>query len=153
MAVEDAIQKPNTSPTGADLVTHAGSCHCNAVRFTVDAPADLTVWDCNCSICRRRRNTHFIVPKEAFRLETPASALTTYRFGTRVAAHTFCATCGITAFYSPRSNPDGIAVTVACIDTNTVRSVTTRYFDGENWEAAYAATGIVSCTAGKTEDS
>jgi hypothetical protein len=32
------------------LVTHRGGCHCGAVAFEVQAPARLTVSDCNCSI-------------------------------------------------------------------------------------------------------
>ena len=34
---------------------------------------------------------------------------TEYRFGTNTARHRFCATCGVQAFYIPRSNPDGVA--------------------------------------------
>jgi hypothetical protein len=31
--------------------THTGGCHCGAVRFELDAPVDVVVQDCNCSIC------------------------------------------------------------------------------------------------------
>lgn len=37
--------------------------------------------------------------------------LTTYTFNTHVAQHTFCKTCGVQSFYTPRSNPDGYGTT------------------------------------------
>eukprot|EP00971_Amphidinium_carterae_P000331 6981-Amphidinium_carterae.1 len=49
-------------------VLHRGGCHCGDVRFEVDAPRTLTVWDCNCSDCRMRRNLHFVVPRKALRM-------------------------------------------------------------------------------------
>lgn len=128
----------------ASPVTHTGACHCGAVRFTVTTPSPhLTAWDCSCSICSVKRNVHVIVPEGAFTLEEGGeAALTTYRFGTGVARHRFCSVCGVQAFYHPRSNPDGVAVTVACIHPGTVASVTTKPFDGRDWEAAYLASGI-----------
>lgn len=33
--------------------------------------------------------------------------MTTYTFNTHMAKHTFCKTCGVQSFYTPRSNPDG----------------------------------------------
>ena len=48
----------------------------------------------------------------------------------------------MTPYYSPRSNPDGWAVTVNCIDQRLVDSVTYIDYDGKNWEKSYAATGI-----------
>ena len=32
------------------------------------------------------------------------------------------------------SNPDGMAITVFCVDPGTIASVETRCFDGQNWE-------------------
>ena len=128
-------------------VEHRGACHCGALRFTVVAPEDVVAWDCNCSVCALKRNIHFIVPRARFTLETGPDLVTTYRFGTRKAAHTFCSVCGVQAFYTPRSNPDGVAVTVACLAPGTVRSVTVKRFDGQAWEAAHAATGIAACSA------
>jgi hypothetical protein len=130
------------------LRTHAGGCHCGAVRFEFDAPADLVAWDCNCSICAMKRNVHTMVVVARFRLLTPAAAITEYRFGTGVARHRFCAVCGVQAFYHPRSNPDCVAVTVACISSGSVRSVTTVPYDGRNWERAHAETGIAACSEG-----
>ena len=50
------------------LITHRGGCHCGAVRFEVDAPADLEASDCNCSVCRACGFLHLIVPGTRFRL-------------------------------------------------------------------------------------
>ena len=43
-------------------VTHKGGCHCGAVRFEVEAAANIIGWDCNCSLCAMRRNVHVVVP-------------------------------------------------------------------------------------------
>jgi hypothetical protein len=129
---------------------HTGACHCKAVTFQVLAPRDLTAWECNCSICRLRRNTHFIVPANKFQLLTGADSLSTYTFGTRVAQHMFCKSCGITTHYVPRSNPDGIAVTIMALAPGTVHTMTIRRFDGEHWDAAFKATNIASQTASTT---
>jgi hypothetical protein len=140
----DAPHPPSPPAPVSPLVTHRGGCHCGAVRFELDAPPHLTAWDCNCSICAMKRNTHVVVPAARFRLLTPRGAMTEYRFNTGVARHLFCATCGVQAYYHPRSNPDGVAVTVACLDAGTAASVTTRQFDGRNWEAFIGGSGIAA---------
>ncbi|TYZ64388.1 hypothetical protein PybrP1_012351 [[Pythium] brassicae (nom. inval.)] len=146
--VEDAATSPapaSPSPPPEPqpaLVTHRGACHCGDVTFAFEAPRDLVAIDCNCSICRMKKNTHTIVPQARFRLLSGADALTTYTFNTHRAQHLFCRRCGVQPFYVPRSNPDGYAVTVACIDPTTLGRVTVDTFDGENWERAYAASDI-----------
>ncbi|KAL7390023.1 hypothetical protein ABVT39_013638 [Epinephelus coioides] len=97
-----------------DLVKHTGGCHCGAVRFEVLYSPDLHVFHCNCSICTKKQNHHFIVPKHHFTLLQGSDNLTTYTFNTHVAKHTFCKTCGVQSFYTPRSNPDGYGMTVSC---------------------------------------
>ena len=91
-------------------VTHRGGCHCGAVRFEVDAPAEPEVLDCNCSMCSRRGYLHLIVDAKDFRLLEGEAVLTDYRFGTRTARHRFCSRCGIASFYVPRSHPEGFSV-------------------------------------------
>ncbi len=112
---------------------YQGCCHCGAIQFEVDAPDEVEVEDCNCSICRMTGFLHLIVPLRAFRLLSGAELLTTYRFNTRVAEHQFCRICGIKPFYVPRSNPDGMDVNLRCLKTqpSKVRIVG---FDGQNWE-------------------
>jgi len=129
-----------------ELVEHAGGCHCKAVRFRVRAPRHLVAWDCNCSICAMKKNTHFIVPASDFFLDAGEDCLSEYRFGTGVARHRFCRVCGVQAFYHPRSNPDGVAVTVSCLDEGSVSSVEVRQFDGTDWGGSYAKTGIAACS-------
>ncbi|KAL7257787.1 hypothetical protein ACSBR1_003991 [Camellia fascicularis] len=119
-------------------VVHNGGCHCRSVRWRVQSPASVVAWQCNCSDCFMRGNTHFSVPLEKFELLGDSKQfLTTYTFGTHTAKHTFCKVCGITSFYTSRSNPDGVAVTFRCVDPGTLTHVEIKHFDGRNWEKSY----------------
>jgi hypothetical protein len=113
---------------------YQGSCHCGAITFEVEAPDHVEVENCNCSICAMTGFLHLIVPQRNFRLITGETNLTTYTFNTGVAKHTFCKTCGIKPFYTPRSNPDGIDVNLRCL-TPQPKNVRIVNFDGQNWEA------------------
>ncbi|MCL7420639.1 MAG: GFA family protein [Methylobacter sp.] len=112
---------------------YKGSCHCGGIQFEVEAPDDLQVEECNCSICAKSGFLHLIVPKSKFRLLSPEENLAIYTFNTGIAKHTFCRICGIKPFYIPRSNPDGYDINVRCLDTKP-RSITIEQFDGQNWE-------------------
>jgi hypothetical protein len=74
----------------------------------------------------------------AFDCAAGADALTTYRFNTGTAKHTFCSTCGIHAFYVPRSDPDKIDVNVRCLDDVDIAAIKLHTFDGQNWEQSMA---------------
>ena len=115
--------------------TMSGGCHCGRVRFRVTA--DLSrISECNCSICTKKGFLHLIVPPEQFELLSGAEALTNYQFNTGTAKHTFCSTCGIHAFYVPRSDPDKIDV--RCLDDVDVATIKPHTFDGRNWEQSMA---------------
>ena len=120
------------------LVTHRGGCHCGAVAFEVDAPARVTVSDCNCSVCRMSGFLHLIVPRARFRLLRGEGELTEYRFNTGTARHVFCRRCGVKSFYVPRSNPDGYSVNLRCLDPATLEEVTIEPFDDNDREASDA---------------
>jgi hypothetical protein len=120
------------------LVIHRGGCHCGAVAFEVEAPARLTVSECNCSICRMSGYLHLIVPRTRFRLLRGEASLSTYTFNTGVARHLFCRQCGVKSFYVPRSNPDGYSVNVRCLEPATLASVTIEPFDDNDRAAAEA---------------
>ncbi len=117
------------------MTIHKGGCHCGRIRFEVEAPGDLEVNECNCSICRLTGFLHLIVRKDDFRLVSGQDDLSTYQFNTGVAKHFFCTVCGVKSFYIPRSNPDGYSVNARCLDPGTVTSMTIDTFDGRNWEA------------------
>jgi hypothetical protein len=112
---------------------YRGHCHCGAVAFEVEAPERIAALDCSCSICTMTGFVHLIVPKAKFRLLQGEERLVSYRFNTGVADHTFCGTCGVKAFYIPRSNPDGVDVNVRCLDP-LPKDVVIEAFDGRNWE-------------------
>jgi len=113
----------------------SGGCHCGTVRFEVNAPDEIELIECNCSICTKSGFLHLIVPDSDFRLSRGKSALTKYTFNTGVAKHYFCSKCGTKPFYVPRSHPEGWSVNFRCLDDRqNFRSVITTEFDGSKWE-------------------
>lgn len=116
------------------MTLHRGGCHCGKIRFEVDAPADLVLSDCNCSICSMTGYQHLIVSRSAFRLLQGEDSLLEYTFNTGKARHLFCRHCGIKSYYVPRSHPHAISVNARCLDGDTVKSTTIEPFDGQNWE-------------------
>jgi hypothetical protein len=120
------------------LKSYEGGCHCGQVRFRVRG--DLArVSDCNCSMCTKKGIIHLIVPLDQFELLSGANNITTYTFNTHVAKHTFCKTCGIHPFYTPRSDPDKVDVNVRCLDDVDMAAIKPVPFDGQHWEESYAA--------------
>jgi hypothetical protein len=117
------------------MKTYDGGCHCGRVRFRVRADLATTTV-CNCSMCTKKGFIHVIVPLEDFEILSARDELTTYRFNTGVAKHTFCRTCGIHPFYVPRSDPDKVDVNARCLDGVDVAQLDPKHFDGKNWEEA-----------------
>jgi len=119
---------------------HTGSCHCGAIRIEVTGPIE-GVELCNCSICARTGYLHWYVAPERFRLLTSPDAIATYMFGTRVAKHHFCRTCGISPFRRARSNPEDVDVNVRCLDGVDLDALPVKRFDGRHWETAMERRG------------
>lgn len=113
--------------------TYQGGCHCGRVRFRVTGDLGRVV-DCNCSMCAKKGFLHLIVAPEAFELLSGRDDLTTYRFNSGVARHTFCRHCGIHPFYVPRSDPNKIDVNVRCLEGVDLSALKPEPFDGLNWE-------------------
>ena len=107
-----------------------GACHCGAVAFEVETPAEPAV-RCNCSLCRRRgavMSPPF--PRDKLRIVSGESELTLYQFNTQVAKHFFCKHCGIYTFHQTRSNPDNWRVNLGCIDGVDAYSIEAPVADG-----------------------
>ena len=126
------------------------ACHCGRLqaKFTCSA-TEVIAWDCDCSDCYMRRNIHVIVPQSDFQFvgaESLEDCAILYEWGTKTAKRYFCRTCGILPFYVPRSNPDGVAITIACVvgwrDENCRPKIVVRKYDGQNWERSHVETGI-----------
>jgi hypothetical protein len=116
------------------MTTHRGGCHCGKVCFEVEAPAELALTQCNCSICRMSGYLHLIVSKDEFRLISGQDDIETYTFNSGIAQHYFCRSCGVKSFYVPRSHPQGISVNANCLNPETIFSMHSKPFDGANWE-------------------
>lgn len=129
---------------------HHGSCHCGRVQIEVDAPEDLTAYECNCSICSKMGFLHLIVDARRFTLVSGQEDLSTYTFNTNVAKHFFCKHCGVKSFYVPRSNPDGFSVNVRCLDSATIKSLKILPFDGKNWEREVASLSHLTAPSNKS---
>jgi len=115
-----------------------GGCHCGRIRFEVDArPARVS--QCNCSICAKTAYLHWPVEPERVRLLTKDGDWLSYRFGTGVAEHRFCATCGISPFRIARSDPDRITINARCLDGIDPHELGIERFDGRNWERSIRA--------------
>lgn len=119
------------------MVTHKGGCHCGRVRFEASSPANLSVLECNCSMCAKAGYLHLTVPADRFKLVSGEDVLTTYTFNTGVAKHLFCSVCGVKSFYVPRSHPDGFSVNARCLDEGTVESMSVRQINGREWEREF----------------
>ena len=111
----------------------AGGCHCGAIRFEVFSDFTEAI-ECNCSMCNKKGYLHLIVPAERFQLLKGENELSIYRFGSGLARHYFCRHCGISAYYVPKSHPDGFSVNFRCLDEIDLQSVRLIPFDGQNWE-------------------
>ena len=123
------------------------SCHCGKVKATFLCNRRfITAWDCNCSDCAMRRNLHFIIPSSQLDIvrDEWIEATSEYLWGTKVAKRRFCKFCGILPFYTPRSNPDGVAITLACVDwgNDEKPEILTKHFDGVHWDVSYLTADI-----------
>ncbi len=99
------------------MTLHKASCHCGAVRFTVDIDGPIEgAMRCTCSFCRRRAAPNISVPLDRLTITQGADNLTLYTWGTGTAQHYFCRTCGIYTHHQRRSDPNEYGVNLGCID-------------------------------------
>tara|TARA_R110002020_G_scaffold11340_17_gene42774 strand:- start:149 stop:505 length:357 start_codon:yes stop_codon:yes gene_type:complete len=76
------------------------SCHCGAVRFTLDpAPADVT--ECNCSICRRYGVLWAYYRQDQVRFAPGSAATATYMCNGQTQHFHRCPSCGCVTHWAP----------------------------------------------------
>jgi len=90
-------------------------CHCGDVELEVETDLQ-TIKQCNCSICIRKNAKMCMVSKDSIQIIKGKENLTSYKFNTMIAEHFFCKTCGIYTHHNRRSDPNGAAINIGCID-------------------------------------
>jgi|TARA_B100000959_G_scaffold218959_1_gene231183 hypothetical protein len=91
------------------------NCHCRAVELEVETDLQ-TIKQCNCSICIRKNAKMCMVSKDSVKIIKGKENLSSYKFNTMIAEHFFCKTCGIYTHHNRRSDPNGAAINIGCID-------------------------------------
>ena len=94
---------------------YKGSCHCGSVEFEIKTDLKI-IKQCNCSICKRKFAKMGIASKEDIKIVRGNDNLSMYKFGTNIAEHFFCKTCGIYTHHGRRSDPNGIGFNIGCLD-------------------------------------
>lgn len=87
---------PEVSDLNQSTKCYRGSCHCGNVSYDLQSKPleEIGVTSCNCSICSRNANL-WVYPSQKDVELRGGNHLTVYRFGTKVAGHAFCSTCGV----------------------------------------------------------
>ena len=107
----------------------AGSCHCGAVRFQVEAEiTELT--SCDCSLCVKKNALMAKVHESALNITAGEEHLSLYRWNTGVARHYFCSRCGIYTFHRKRAAPDHFGINVFCLDGFDPSTIPVRATEG-----------------------
>lgn len=112
---------------------YKGSCHCGKVAYEVEGELTGAV-ACNCSICARKATLLWFVPRDAMKLLTPETELTTYTFNKHVIQHRFCKTCGVQSF-GEGTDPAGnriAAINIRCIENLDLAAVPVHNYDGRS---------------------
>ncbi len=112
---------------------YSGSCHCQKVRFEVEADfADAIT--CNCSICHRRGSVLAFVPEIAMVSIVGENNLSDYQFGSKTIHHRFCSTCGILPFGTgtDKEGHQTYAINLRCLDNFDLSRVHITEFDGKS---------------------
>jgi len=90
-------------------------CHCGNVELEVETDLK-NLKQCNCSICIRKNAKMCMVSKDSIQITKGEESLTSYKFFTMIAKHFFCKICGIYTHHNRRSDPNGAAINIGCID-------------------------------------
>jgi hypothetical protein len=131
---DDAVSSA-VIPAGGRAMTHAGSCHCGRIAFTLEGEVSEAI-DCNCSMCRRRGSLLAFFPREALTLTSKEGDYGTYRFNTEKIAHHFCQTCGVSPFSEaihPKTGVPTVAVNVRCLPDVDIAALDIKQVDGASF--------------------
>jgi hypothetical protein len=137
----ESTQGREESARLASALTHAGGCHCGAVRFEVEIDTTKGASRCNCSVCTKTAVTGGIVKPAAFRLVSKDDeSLGSYEWGGKISRRFFCNRCGVHCFgrgHLAEVGGDYVSVNLNCLDDVDPNALEIVYWDGrhDNWEA------------------
>ncbi len=108
----------------------AGSCHCGAVTYEVDAaPAEVS--SCNCSICRRTGILWAYYTPAQVRIVGPTD---TYVWGDRMLALHRCRTCGLVSHWTAfEPGYDRMGVNARLLDPEVLAAARIKRVDGASF--------------------
>lgn len=107
------------------------SCHCNAVRLSVESlPANLT--SCNCSICSRYGALWGYFEPEQVTIEADKESVKSYRQGDEYLTFHHCTKCGCMTHYdtTEKMETPRVAINFRMSENKDIRELPLRYFDG-----------------------
>lgn len=112
---------------------YLGSCHCQKVRFAIEADIENAI-TCNCSICHRRGSILAFMPDAHFTLLSGENDMTEYLFGKKHIHHCFCSTCGILPFGYGKDKEGNLsrAINLRCLENFDLSKVKVTEYDGKN---------------------
>lgn len=106
------------------------SCHCGAVRFTLDAAPEV-VTDCNCSICRRYGVLWAYYSPTQVRFDPAPPDTDTYGWGRRGILFHRCKTCGcMTHWSSVDPKRDRMGINARMLEPQVLAAARVRLLDG-----------------------
>ena len=107
----------------------AGSCHCGAVRFQVEAEiTELT--SCDCSLCVKKNAVMAKVHESALNITVGEEHLSLYRWNTGVVLYYVSGSSGIYTFHRKRAAPDHFGINVFCLDGFDPSTIPVRATEG-----------------------
>ena len=85
-------------------------------------------------MCRRKAGylSAFTLTKDELRVETASDAVGLYQFGTHVAKHHFCTTCGVHPFTETRLKPGEFRINLGCVDDLDLGALEVTDYDGQS---------------------
>ena len=85
--------------------THAASCHCGLIQYTVTLSPPLPlqkVGSCNCTICFKNGYLLVFPRRQDVVIHQGEETLKSHSFGVKQLLHQFCAQCGSSVWHDPR---------------------------------------------------
>ncbi|ATS52377.1 aldehyde-activating protein [Xanthomonas citri pv. fuscans CFBP 6996] len=117
-----------------DHMHYAGSRHCGPIAFDLQTEAPIAeVYDCSCSLCRRRGGLFWFGARTQRLLQAAPEAVGSYRFHQHHIDRHDCRQCGIAPgreSLNPKTGAMGVAVNVHCLPALDLAGLQVHAVDG-----------------------